>query len=373
MVPDLSNWHNEASEYEMSDANYLNDVKQNSRLHKEVLEKHKPSDIHTINAIAENSYLRGLNKFAVYREYNWYWIAGGLASILFVLSLLLFTETNTHHPHSNASIIANPHKVSQGNIIADAEISNSSTIPINNKGVVIAGHETDEDKTVDEKNNIISDHTNNLSDDDTEMKEKTDDDGVNNENDKTPDALDDYQNNSTSDKSSDNSTKLKYTGFKTTGSHTSNSNKRNPDLAINISSVRVEQMQNLAVYLNSMQNKTKVVNGQLQNSSGSQSSVDYSPDDMPAYPGGNDRLEEDLKYLVAKHSFGEKYDENVSAMVSFNIDPKGRMDDIKIYSHKTQEIRKAITNALHELDPWSRGKKIGKKGSVHYEILLSFK
>ncbi len=378
MVPDLSNWQNDMSDYDTSDADYLKQVEQNSRLHHEVLKEHKPSDLPTINAIAQNSYLRGLNKFAVYKEFNWYWIAGGLASVLFIISLLLFSESVTHTPHTmphytisqengnhSSSIIADA-STQKNYHVASSSLENKSSLENNNTHI-----DAQNNDKAPQKNNDNSDiHT--LGKDAPENKTNPENDNQDH-NLLSAHPLDKKEDKSDSRDKSDHKTKPEYTGFKTTGSAAPKSNKRNPNQEIKVSSVRVEQMQNLAVYLNSRQNDTKVTHGQLQNSSGSQTSVDYSPEDMPAYPGGNDRLEEDLKYLVAKHSFSEKYEQNVSAMVSFTIDAKGRMDDIKIYSHKTQEIKKAITNALHELDPWSRGKKIGKKGSVHYEILLSFK
>ena len=68
--------------------------------------------------------------------------------------------------------------------------------------------------------------------------------------------LDKKEDKSDSCDNSEHKTKPEYTGFKTTGSAAPKSNKRNPNQEIKVSSVRVEQMQNLAVYLNSRQKNT---------------------------------------------------------------------------------------------------------------------
>lgn len=171
-----------------------------------------------------------------------------------------------------------------------------------------------------------------------------------------------------------NEEKTSHSGIKFVSSGRAGKSKRDSSVPLTLSQANVSVQQNLWVRENTLSNSGDMSNGQLNEKiSSATTTAKFAPEDMPSYHGGNDKLLEHLTYHVSNAEFKKKYDEPVTAVLSFIVNHKGQMEDIRVMYSSTSEVRSAILHAAQELNQWRKGKKIGKKGSVYYEIVLSFK
>lgn len=167
--------------------------------------------------------------------------------------------------------------------------------------------------------------------------------------------------------------KTKPLGYKIVDGNQTKKAKRDATMPLKIQKVSIEHLDNYANHLNAPKISSKITHGELeQKNQDANKHIKFAPADIPSYSGGNERLEEHLKLNLSRVVLTKKYDHPVSVMASFVVNPKGQLENIKIYGSETAEIKKASIKALQDLDPFQKGKKSGKKGSAYYEIMFSF-
>ena len=147
---------------------------------------------------------------------------------------------------------------------------------------------------------------------------------------------------------------------------------RDASIPLSLQEARVAMKTNYWVHLQATERSHGTQGGQLSSSSGETSEVEFSVSDMPSYVGGDDKMIEDLTYFVRQAALDGEYETPESVMAIFLVDPKGNLKNIQVYGSKSSEIKKAVRMALNKLVSWKKGKKSGKKGTIRYEISLSF-
>jgi hypothetical protein len=101
-------------------------------------------------------------------------------------------------------------------------------------------------------------------------------------------------------------------------------------------------------------------------------SFSYNMSEMPQYRGGKSKVESDLHAGLSKVSYPGSFDKKVNAVLTFVVDSRGKVKDIKVIGTPNAQIKMEIIRAVNGLGPWSKSSKSGKKGSLYYEIMLSF-
>lgn len=98
----------------------------------------------------------------------------------------------------------------------------------------------------------------------------------------------------------------------------------------------------------------------------------YNMSEMPQYRGGKSKIESDLHANLSKANFPGSFDKKVNAVLTFVVDSRGKVKDIKVIGTPNTQIKTEIIKAVNGLSTWSKSSKSGKKGSLYYEIMLSF-
>lgn len=152
------------------------------------------------------------------------------------------------------------------------------------------------------------------------------------------------------------------TGSRLSGGNTTTSSNSPLKGTISASSSSLMIKENLWVYENrTSDNADKVVG------------LNYSASDMPAYPGGDDRLLEHLRYEIGQI----RLPDNISmtsrnTVIQFTVSPKGFIEDVKLLNTVPAVVESKIRQAIKTLETFSRGTKSGKKGSVIYQVSVTF-
>ena len=96
-------------------------------------------------------------------------------------------------------------------------------------------------------------------------------------------------------------------------------------------------------------------------------------EDMPSYPGGTEKLKSNLLFETGQIKMPEgSVLKGNNAVVSFVVTPKGVIKDIKVLGQVPVEVENAITKAVTKLGYFNKGKKLGKKGSLLYQVSITF-
>lgn len=98
----------------------------------------------------------------------------------------------------------------------------------------------------------------------------------------------------------------------------------------------------------------------------------YNMSEMPQYRGGKSKIESDLHANLSKANYPGSFDKKVNAVLTFVVDSRGKVKDIKVIGTPNTQIKTEIISAVNKLGTWSKSSKSGKKGSLYYEIMLSF-
>ncbi len=378
-VPSLENWDKVPyARLDESDRQYLNELQNEEGFYSELSGKTSASDLLIINAIAEQTHRRILQKYRIKDTLYWPWVVTTIAIIAFIFTLTVLNDRDQKHQSHSKS---NKQDHNSQELIAHSDSDQKTP-----KKIVedVPEHMSNGPDVEPELPHDNHDDPNVKSTGDDEERNKRQDSNVEKASDRVVDLGTDLAANVNQSKKEDakqdelekplEKKKKNYGERFVSQGRKESSGSRDVSIPLKVSMVRVEQAANYAVYLNSRTKKSSTSNGQISGGeSDDQMRVKFAPEDMPQYPGNNDRLESDLEYLIGKYALKKTYEEVVSVMVSFIIDAKGVMKDIKIHGYKTQEIKSSIQKSLAALDPWKKGKKSGKKGSVRYEILISYK
>ena len=99
--------------------------------------------------------------------------------------------------------------------------------------------------------------------------------------------------------------------------------------------------------------------------------VFYIVEDMPQYPGGYFELIAYVKQMQKKIAVQKKV--SGKATVSFTVDKKGKVTDIKIVEKDNDSAAKGAFIIASEMKDWNPGKQRGKAVSVKYLLPVEFK
>ena len=165
-------------------------------------------------------------------------------------------------------------------------------------------------------------------------------------------------------------------GFKITGNGNTGTNFSETDVKLSV--VKLAFKENLWIYSKQQQvsagGNHNVNNPNIGNSDKHNSvSFNYSPSEMPQYQGGDDKFQEDLQYELEKINLENLGKEHRSVLVYFEVNAKGNIENINISGKTNSKINNAVKKAIKNCGYWSKAKKSGKKGSLVYNIALTFK
>lgn len=96
----------------------------------------------------------------------------------------------------------------------------------------------------------------------------------------------------------------------------------------------------------------------------------FNLEDMPQYRGGNEALASYVKGKIAIKSYTQEK-KILSTVVEFEVNPKGKIENIKLQNALDPVMEKDIKDALASAS-FTPGKKSGKKGSMFYMMALVF-
>lgn len=99
--------------------------------------------------------------------------------------------------------------------------------------------------------------------------------------------------------------------------------------------------------------------------------VFYIVEDMPEYPGGMEILMMDVHNKQVM--FGDNKKNRGKATVTFTIDTKGKVTDIKVVEKDNDEVAKCAVQIVSEMPDWKPGKQRGKAVPVKYLLPVEFK
>ncbi len=99
--------------------------------------------------------------------------------------------------------------------------------------------------------------------------------------------------------------------------------------------------------------------------------VFYIVEDMPQYPGGYSELVSYVKQMQKKIAVQKKV--SGKAQVSFTVNTKGKVDDIKIVEKDNDMAAKGAYIIAKEMADWTPGKQRGKPVPVKYLLPVEFK
>lgn len=99
------------------------------------------------------------------------------------------------------------------------------------------------------------------------------------------------------------------------------------------------------------------------------SNATYDPDDLPSYYGGQASLKAKLLELTNHITLEDAKGDMKTSVVYFKVSNKGEIEDVQIMAPISDEIDKAVTDAVNKLPLWSKGKK---KWKLEYVISITF-
>ena len=93
-------------------------------------------------------------------------------------------------------------------------------------------------------------------------------------------------------------------------------------------------------------------------------------EEMPKYPGGIQMLMGEIHNKQVM--YGDNIKNRGKATVTFTVDPKGKVTDIKVVEKDNDEAAKCAVQIVSELQDWTPGKQRGKPVAVKYLLPMEF-
>lgn len=152
----------------------------------------------------------------------------------------------------------------------------------------------------------------------------------------------------------DNTVYIPLSGEKLSNGSPNKDLERDPSVPLSFSKAMVSKQENYFIY------------------SGGKN-FSYEMSDMPQYRGGKSKIESDLTAYLSKIKYTGTFNKKVNAVLTFVIDSKGNMEEINVIGAPNAQVKNEIVKAAQKLGTWSKSSKSGKKGSLYYEIMLSFR
>lgn len=93
---------------------------------------------------------------------------------------------------------------------------------------------------------------------------------------------------------------------------------------------------------------------------------------MPEYPGGKMELRKDIAASVKYPEEAKKNGIQGKVYVSFVVDEKGKVADVKIARSVDSSLDKEAVRVVESLKTWKPGKEKGKEVKVAYTVPINF-
>ncbi len=94
---------------------------------------------------------------------------------------------------------------------------------------------------------------------------------------------------------------------------------------------------------------------------------------MPKFPGGEEALFDYIKINLQYPDFGKEERAEGKVMVSFVVDKKGKVIDVKAKNHINAKLEKEAVRVVKGMPNWEAGVQDGKPVNVQMMLPINFK